>query len=73
MAKKKDKDLVEKEPKARSIQKVTFQVWFQSKVAQRVLKDYQVSEISVFFRKQGLKDKEEMQIFDNKLNRFLGN
>jgi len=72
MAKAKKIDVQDQKPKARSIQKVSFQAWFNSKVAQRVIRDYQVREITVFFKKQGLQDKEEMQIFDNKLNRFLG-
>lgn len=59
-------------PKSRSIQKMAFNVWFKSKVSERVLKDYQDAEIRVFFGKQGLKDLEEKERFENTLNRFLG-
>lgn len=72
MAKSKIKEIPDQKPKPRSIQKMNFSVWFKSKVAQKKLKAYQVAEISVFFKKQGLKDKEEMQTFEKKLNRFLG-
>lgn len=72
MAKRTDKDIKDQKPKARMIQKIPFRSWFNSKVADGTLKAYQVAEITVFFKKQGLKDKEEMQNFENKLNRFLG-
>lgn len=72
MAKKKKIEITDTKPKSRSIQKMTFTVWFKSKVAAKILKDYQISEISVFFKKQGLKDMEEKERFESKLNRFLG-
>ena len=72
MAKKKKIDIEIETPKARIVQKVSFRTWFSDKVSKKIVKGYQASEITVFFKKQGLTDKEEMKSFDSKLNRFLG-